>query len=517
MIQKPGSVRFLNLYKFQIITTIFEVVETLEGRVVQLKIFKKTSWSISSDVMILPVEKSRTACRSVRSVLKRYFGDRFEKRISLKLLKGSKVLEFTPDKGPQQVLIIPFDREIEDWEVPGLYAQAVQEALKQETKTLTIAVPPDRDEAVWISGGVRGAVLASSFPSGMKSEKDEGLREIRLGISKKDLEAHAEEAFRIAQGTAFARELVHEPPNILDNDRFVRVAQELAWDAKLDVKVFRQAELEKMGANLILAVNSGGAKEPALVHLSYKPEGAKLKVTLVGKGITYDAGGIHLKPRGYLEDMKGDMAGAAAVLGAIKVAAQLRLPVEVHAIAAIADNMVDSKSMKPGSVYKALNNKTVEVYDTDAEGRLVLADALVYAEQLNPDVIVDLATLTGSCVVALGEDVAGLFTPDDRLARLFERAGIKSGERVWRLPLEKTIRKKLQSPVADLRNIGGRWGGAIQGALFLKEFVDTKRWVHLDIAGPGLKEEQSPLSPKGGTGFGVALIIYFLKELLKNR
>lgn len=373
---------------------------------------------------------------------------------------------------------------------------------------------------VWAS--VMGFLLGSYKFDAYKSEKEPAkpLKITLYASMVRRLNAElldmAHRAGIVANAVFMARDMVQTPPGDMNPDAMVRKAEEIAWPDTMEVKIMRKKELKAMGAHLLLAVGRGSAFQPAMVHLAYRPANARAKVALVGKGITYDAGGYHLKPRGYLEDMKGDMAGAAAVYGAIKAVAELKLPIEVHGIAAITDNMISASSMMPGDVFTAMNKKTVEVWDTDAEGRLVLADALTYADNLKTDYIIDLATLTGACVVALGEDAAGLFTENKTLLRLISQASETTGELTWRLPMYECIGTKLKSDIADLKNIGDRWGGATQGAMFLKEFVDVKKWAHIDIAGPALLDNENNLSPKGGSGFGVALLVEFLTALARK-
>jgi len=278
--------------------------------------------------------------------------------------------------------------------------------------------------------------------------------------------------------------------------------------------VWNKARIEKEGMNLLLAVNKGSAIEPRVIHVVYKPARPKKKVVFVGKGLTFDAGGLCIKPAGSMMDMKCDMAGAASTLGIVFAAARLKLPVEVHAVVGSTENMTGAKAYRPGDVYKSLEGKTVEVVNTDAEGRLVLADVLTWAvRKLKPDYMIDHATLTGACMVALGPWRAALYTDDDELASKYLDAAEGEGESFWRMPLDSDLRSTLKSSIADLKHIGGRYGGSITAALFLKEFVDETTWMHLDIAGPAFVERSHDRLPKGGTGFGVATGVRFLEGL----
>lgn len=273
------------------------------------------------------------------------------------------------------------------------------------------------------------------------------------------------------------------------------------------------SEIEKMG--LLMAVSRGSAVDPAFIILSHTgaPK-SKEHTVLVGKGVTYDTGGLNLKPPSSMETMREDMSGAAAVLATVATAAALKLKCNVTAVVPTTENAIGASSYKMGDVYTAYNGTTVEIGNTDAEGRLILADALAYAEKkLKPTRMIDLATLTGSVVIALGDEFAGLFTKDDKLAKTLQQAGKKSQELLWRMPLPKSYFKKLKSNVADLRNIGSRAGGSIQAALFLEHFVKKTAWAHLDIAGVAFQTSESGYWPKNGVGFGVRLLINFLSSL----
>ena len=472
------------------------------------------------DLLVWPLVTDRAA---IKKFIMKFKGlQDLDKVVTLKNLQTNRSgIEFTPMRQgmAKRVLVIGMDKtKIGDLEsLVNVFAHGAK-ATKGAGK-VALVLPEEWDQKQAIRAAVYGFSLASYRFVDYKSKKDRD-RPVNVTLFAKAMRgqlAGFKEWTRaqqvVVESIFMARDLVQSPPTVMNPDAMVRQAEKIAWAEGMDLKVFREKELLDMGAKLLLAVGAGSHWDPALVHLAYKPAGAKKKVALVGKGITYDAGGYHLKPRGYLEDMKGDMAGAAAVFGAVQAAARLKLPVEVHGIAAITDNIISAKSMKPGDVFTAMNGKTVEVWDTDAEGRLVLADALTYADGLKTDYIIDLATLTGSCVVALGEDAAGLFTADPGMARRMETAAEATAEPVWRLPMYEKVRAKLDSDIADIKNIGGRWAGATQGAMFLKEFVKNKKWVHLDIAGPALRDNPTLLSPKGGSGFGVALLVEFLRGL----
>lgn len=318
-----------------------------------------------------------------------------------------------------------------------------------------------------------------------------------------------------AQATLRARDLVNEPPSHMNPERLAKEALSLN-KAPVSVRVFEKKELEKLGMNGLLGVGAGGAVPPRLVELIYKPSRkAKKVVALVGKGITFDSGGLSLKPAQSMETMKDDMSGAAAVLGVFSALSDLKPVVEVRGYMAIAENMPGGRAQKPGDVLKAHNGKTIEVLNTDAEGRLVLADALSYASAQKPDIIIDIATLTGACVVALGHLVSAIMANTAKLARDLIAASEATGEKFWELPLVKEYQKDIKSKIADVKNIGSRRGeaGTIIGGLFLQEFVNEAPWAHIDIAGPSWADSDQPYCPTGGTGHPVRTLLRYLETL----
>ena len=319
----------------------------------------------------------------------------------------------------------------------------------------------------------------------------------------------------IVNAVSLARDLVNQPANVVNPASMEKHAAAVAKAGGLKIKVLSEADLKKQGMNLILAVGMGSDVRPRLVHLEYQPkQKAKRTIALVGKGVTFDSGGLSLKPQNFMYGMKSVMAGSAAVLAVASALRDLALPVHVHVIFPLVENLVNGVSVKPGDVFVAANGKSVEIENTDAEGRLILADALVYAEGLGVDQIIDAATLTGAVVVALGDDISGMMGTDDKIMDLIQACGGEVAEKFWKLPLEKSYFKQLKSDVADFKNVGGgRSGGSIIGGLFLNEFVEKTPWVHLDIAGPAFSERDSALLPKGGTGFAVRTLLRYLEKL----
>ena len=323
----------------------------------------------------------------------------------------------------------------------------------------------------------------------------------------------------IALGQCYARDLANEPGNVINPETFEKIARDLAAEKGFSCTVIQAPELKEKGMNALLSVGQGSATQPRLIHLTYTPKAEpKCTMALVGKGITFDSGGLSLKPADSMVTMKGDKTGACVVLGAVKAAAELALPVKIHVIVGAAENMPSGGSYRPDDVIRAYNGKTIEVNNTDAEGRLTLADALAYACELKPDAIIDIATLTGACAVALGEDTAGLFTNDDEFADKFLDTAKRTGERFWKMPMDDDrLRDKLKSPIADMVNSAGRYGGAITAAMFLEKFVDEEiSWIHLDIAATDFAKDAYSYYTKGATGYGMRSIASFMLERTKE-
>lgn len=321
---------------------------------------------------------------------------------------------------------------------------------------------------------------------------------------------------KFADAQVFSREIANEPGCSVCPETMAEKARELAGNYGFDCEIWDEEKLKSEKTGGILAVGSGSKNPPRLIHLTYKPKGTpSKKVAIVGKGITFDSGGLNIKPDNFMLTMKGDKTGACNVLGIMKGVAELGLNVEVHGFMSCAENMPSGSSYRPDDIITARNGKTIEINNTDAEGRLVLADALCVASELKPDVIIDMATLTGACMVALGKYRAGLFANDDELAGKLLNSSTKTGEPLWRLPLEdEHIEESLKSDFADLVNSGQRYGGAIFAALFLKQFVGEKiSWAHLDIAGVDFCDKEYGVYVKGATAFGVRTCLDYLRSL----
>lgn len=355
-----------------------------------------------------------------------------------------------------------------------------------------------------------------------KEAKEKEVTEIVICERMRSRVAQAERGLAVAQivsaATVLTRDLVNTPSAEMTPMELAHVANEIVSRRKhLTIQILNQETMEEMGMRAALAVARGSVHPPVGVHLTYKPKGkVKKKIVVIGKAVTFDSGGLSIKPADGMMTMKIDMAGAATVLGLFDVLPQLQLPLEVHGIFLGVENMPSGNAYRPGDVVKAMNGKTIEVLNTDAEGRVTLADALSYAQQVDPDVIIDLATLTGACVVALGDEIAGVMSNDRKLAQRLLAAAQASGEPLWELPLYGPYQEHVKSKVADIKNIGLRGSaGTISAALFLSHFVGSHAWAHLDIAGPSYAERETrPDLPYGGTGYGVRLLTRYLQGLV---
>ncbi len=397
---------------------------------------------------------------------------------------------------------------------------AVRAARERRATSLAIRVPDGLAPADW-GPLAEGALLGDWSYDGLKDAAEAAKRPRPtsrvLWVEGPDAPAEGRAAARrgeiLARVQNATRELVAQPGNVVTPRLLGEHARSLSDEYGLAVQVWGVDKLRDAGFGGLLAVARGSAEEPRFVILEHAGEGGQ-PIVVVGKGVTFDAGGISLKPAVGMEDMKYDMAGAAAVLGIMRAVAELGVPQRLIGLVPATENLPSGTALKPGDVIRGESGKSIEVVNTDAEGRLILSDALSYASKLSPRAIVDLATLTGACVVALGHAAAGLMTPSDTLAAGLTGAGDRAGERVWRLPLWPEYRRQLDSDIADLKNTGGRPASAITAGRFLQEFVgEFTEWAHLDIAGTAWAEEAGGWQPKGATGFGVRLILEWLRQV----
>ncbi|WP_298614085.1 leucyl aminopeptidase [uncultured Thermosynechococcus sp.] len=399
-------------------------------------------------------------------------------------------------------------------------ATIARTARREKAKTVAMALPHETLDAADVAQAIaEGTLLA--LHSDVRFKSDPEARKLLpypesvtlLGLGEQA--AALNRAQQICDGVILARELVNAPANQVTPVTLAETAQQLAATYGLSAKILEREECAALGMGAFLGVAQASDLPPKFIHLTYTPGGTvQKKIALVGKGLTFDSGGLNLKTQGGIETMKMDMGGAAAVLGTAKVIGQLKPPgIEVHFIIAATENMISGRAMHPGDILTAANGKTIEVNNTDAEGRLTLADALVYAEKLGVDAIVDLATLTGACIVALGDNIAGLWSNNSELAQALQQAGDRSGEKFWQMPLENKYFEGMKSQVADMKNTGPRSAGSITAALFLQQFVDHTPWAHLDIAGPVWTEKEDGYNNPCGTGYPVRTLVEWLCSL----
>ncbi len=395
-------------------------------------------------------------------------------------------------------------------------AKAARLAQAHRAESLVVEIPfgvPGADRAM-AEGVVLGSYRFSKYLTGERAPKSQ-LQRVTLTttarVTREGKEA-VDVGRRVGEAICIARDLINEPPNELHPEAMARVCQEVSKANGLKCLVMDEKELQKRGMKLILAVGQGSVRPPRLIHMTYQPQSSsgkggsrgKPKLVFVGKGLTFDTGGICIKPAQGMEEMKGDMGGAANVVALMAAVAVLQPDVEVHGIIGSAENMPDGNAYRPGDIFGSLDGKFVEIINTDAEGRLVLADVLAYARALQPDLLLDNATLTGACVVALGPTVSGFYANRDVLVDQVRAAAKAAGEAMWHMPLVEELREGLKSDWADLKHVpGDRWGGSISAALFLREFVGDAPWVHIDIAGPSMSHRAYGIYSKGGTGHGV--------------
>lgn len=401
-----------------------------------------------------------------------------------------------------------------------------QETVRQAAGEIVRAAGRDRSACVlfllpenpgWAmsKAAAEGAILSGyTFDKYQGHGEDEPPRfEVETFLLADGDEAGLQTGAILGEAQNYARDLASEPGNVINPESLAENARKIAERAGLECAVYDDEAIRALGMEALWSVGKGSKNKPRLIHLVWKPrETARERIALVGKGLTFDSGGLNIKTGDFMRTMKGDKSGACAVLAAMSAVSALELPIEVHGLIGAAENMPGGDSYRPDDILRAKNGKTIEIDNTDAEGRLTLADVLCYASDLDPSVILDIATLTGSCHVALGDYAAGLFCPEEELVSELMEASRISGERLWPFPMDdERLRKKLKSDVADLVNAGNRYGGAIFAAMFLQEFVKKGiPWAHIDMAGTDNSKEEYGYVPKGFTGFGTRTFLEFL-------
>ncbi len=448
---------------------------------------------------------------------------------NLKEFKGADsdiVVFFTPSGvRADQVMIVGLGKKdrIDGETFRKSCGKAIKKCIQKEICSVTFAVPfsgaIEIEPDAMLETMMEGAYLANFQFNRFKKPKHPSLQQISFAVAEDFVQQSIPLANKIkiiCDGTLLAREWVITPSNLKRPEQFSRMLVQLAEKENLKTEVLELPELKKRKFGALLAVAAGSDASARLVVLEHNPNNAFQTLALVGKGVTFDSGGINLKPQGSLENMKMDMAGSAAVAATLITAARLQLPIHLIGVLPLVENMPSGSATRPGDVVESFSGKTIEINNTDAEGRLILADALSYAIQTyHPDTVIDIATLTGACMVALGEKIAGIFSPDEKLADTIIASGLKTFERCWKMPLPEDYKEMLKSEVADICNItGSKWGGAITAALFLSEFTENTPWVHIDIAGPAYAKKESDYCGVGGTGFGVRLLYNWIENMI---
>jgi leucyl aminopeptidase len=426
-----------------------------------------------------------------------------------------KFLELTLIHHPQGVaakrVVLAGAGKAEKFDAPQLRrlsGAAVRLLKSKSVKKIALALDAAQATPANVSAAVEGAILGCFEPDRYKTDNDKKSVDsftVAVEGASEDLAAAAERGRILAEAQNFTRDLVNQPANVLTPLHMAEAARQIASEFHLECEVLDREQMAKLGMGALLGVAQGSAEPPALIVLRYRPASGESKahLGLVGKGVTFDTGGISIKPADGMEKMKYDMAGGASMLGAMRAIAQLKPSIPVTAFVPCVENMPGSRAQRPGDIVTAMSGKTIEVINTDAEGRLILADALHYARQQGCTHLVDAATLTGAVVVALGHLNVGLFANEDGMRDRVMAAAKAEGERMWNLPLEDDYKDYLKSQFADIANVGGRWGGAVTAAMFLKEFTGDTPWVHLDIAGTAWIDDQRPDVAKGPSGMPV--------------
>ena len=498
---------------------------------VQISSQQSTLRRMKAEVAACFIAEDTKAFRDAMGTLRKIFGERIHKAAELGNFRGKdgELLTFqTERKIASPLLILAGLGQVKKLSLER-YRRAAANAARRATslsrKHLAFEVPLAPGGVAGfrpLPGELASAIAEGAVLSGYQFDRYITDKDRKKHLARVTLFDPSEASARInkrildrtriiCEATCFARDLENAPANEIYPETLADAAKASASRYGFHVTVWDKKRIEREGFGGLLAVNSGSARPPRFIIIEYDggAKGADT-IVLVGKGITFDSGGISIKPASGMAEMKMDMSGAAAVMGVLEASARLKLPLHIVGLIPSTENMPGGSAMRPGDIITHYGGKTSEVDNTDAEGRLILADALAYAGKFKPAAIIDLATLTGACVVALGSHATGMMGTDDTIMESLKKAGEKTYDRVWQLPLFEEYEKQIKSDIADVKNVGGRWAGAITAALFLKKFVGEHSWVHLDIAGTAILEEELPYAPKGGSGAGVRLLVEFL-------
>jgi len=481
------------------------------------------------ELVIIPAFKSKSKKAINISDWDASYKKAFSKIKASKFFEGAKgqTFSFPLENGTTVLALGLGEKESVSLETLRCEAASVCKKILNQHSEVVLRVSPfaiKKDLEGSLASIIQGFLLSSyKFEKHLSSKSEQKLKKVVLEVDSKDTKVAKkalQESLIICESVNFCRDLVNEPPNVLNSETYAKLVEK---DSKklnrVKVKVLGRQQLKKEKMGMFLSVNAGSAYEPRLVHLTYTPKKVTKKtrhIVLVGKGLTFDTGGYSLKPSGSMMNMKFDMAGSSTVYSAFRAASLLNSDVKVTCLLGITDNAVNEKATMPDSIVTARNGKTVEILNTDAEGRLVLGDVLSYASDLKPDTIIDAATLTGACLVSLGHEMCGLMANSDKLASSLLESAKEVDEYMWQLPIIDPFRKDMKSNIADLKNMGGsRFGGTSKAAAFLENFVDPKiAWAHLDIAGIGDSQSHLPYCPsKGASGSIVRTLTHYLTNV----
>ncbi len=497
-------------------------------KIMQVEVKVGRAESESAEVLVLMQCEGESLGKQTTGALDKALGGSLRDLVQSKEFEGKAneaLLFHTQGKVPAKRLLFVGLGKKKDLTLDAIrqaMGHAAKCARQAKAGSFTVAVPamtPKGHSSIEVAqamaeGTILGSYQFTAYRSDNGAGKDVG-RMTLLAQQKSQVRQLAEGVRRgvaTSEATVFVRDLCNHPSNVMTPTRIADEAKTIAKDESLSLKILEQKEMEQLGMGALLGVARGSHEPPKFIILEYN--GAKKKderpIVFVGKTITFDTGGISLKPAENMEHMKADMTGGAEVLASVRAAARLKLPLRLISILPVAENMPGGRAMKPGDIVKTLSGKTVEVQNTDAEGRLILADGLAYAQRYNPAALIYIATLTGACVVALGQFAIGMFGTDEKLKSQVRKSGLTAGERVWEMPLWDEYFEQLKSDVADMRNIGGRGGGMITAALFLSKFAGDAPWVHIDIASTDWSERERAYIPKGPTGIGTRLLLQYL-------
>ena len=478
----------------------------------QITVERKPWQQIEADALVVPVFEGRKEERFGAGDLADA-GEIAGKPLELTLL------HHVPGVAARRVLLVGAGKpeKFDSAELRKLAGAAARLLKSKSVKRIAFALDSDHAGGHFAAAAVEGTILGDFEPDRYKTAGDKKAIESFTVVPPEGvggLDPAVSHGRIVAEAQNLARELVNEPGNRLTPSKLTDAARKMASEYQLECQALDTAQMTALGMGALLGVAQGSAEPPALIEIRYRPAepSSKFHLGLVGKGVTFDTGGISIKPADGMEKMKYDMGGGAAMIGAMQAIAQLKPAIPVTAFIPCVENMPGSRAQRPGDIVTAMSGKTIEVINTDAEGRLILADALTYARRQGCTHLVDAATLTGAIVVALGHLNIGLFANDDSMRDRVLDASKSAGERMWAMPLEEDYKEYLKSAFADLANVGGRYGGAITAAWFLREFAETTPWVHLDIAGTAWLDEAKPYMAKGPTGAPVRTLVRLAME-----